>query len=107
MIIYYQSDNILKLTGLKNLATGAYINNATVNVTLTRDGGEQVAGQSWPTPLAYVNGSNGEYSCALTRTLVLTPPERIIATITADAGTNLYKTWQIRLVVRVDSNQSI
>jgi hypothetical protein len=52
MIIYYQSDNILKLTGLKNLATGAYINNATVNCYIDprwgRAGGRTI--------LAYTSG---------------------------------------------------
>ena len=53
--------NIVEVKGVKNAATGLYINDATINMTLLDSAGVEITGQSWPTTLTYVVDSDGVY----------------------------------------------
>ena len=61
--IFIDNDNVVRLTGLRNVMEpeGQYMNNVTVEVTLKNHMNQEVAGQSWPLTLSYVNGSDGDY----------------------------------------------
>lgn len=57
-LIYLNSSNLLQLQNLTNVATGAYVNNATVSWTLSDYSGNQLESGT----LAYVSSSNGCYN---------------------------------------------
>lgn len=86
-IIYKDNDNTIKLMSLVNGDTGAYINDATVAVTLKDVNGSNVVGETWPLTMSYVTGSNGQYKATLKDTLTLTANDRYTAYITAVSGT--------------------
>lgn len=98
--LYIDNDTILDLDGLKNELTGAFVNDATVTVTLTNSAGVAVGGEVWPKTLAYVAGSEGSYRATLPDTLSLTNGGRYEAAITADAGAGLRASWVIACVAR-------
>ena len=100
---FVATDNVLEVGGLLNGVTAAYANAATVAVTLTNaDTGAQVAGATWPLALAYTSASNGVYTVTLPDTLSLVDGQRYLATITADAGAGLYKTWVLGVYAEYD-----
>lgn len=101
-ILYLQSDNLLEVTGLQNVATGAYINNATVTVTLVDAGGTAVSGQSWPATLSYVSGSNGDYRVTLEDTLSLSENGTYVPRVTVLAD-GLKRYFEPRLVAQMGS----
>lgn len=101
-VLYLQSDNLLELKGLKNAASGAYINNATVTVTLVDASGTSVSGQSWPATLSYVSGSNGDYRLTLEDTLPLSENGTYVARVTA-IGDGLKRYFEPRLVAQMGS----
>lgn len=88
-IAYLNNDNIIELEGLKNDATGAFINDATVTVTLKDEAGAEVSGQTWPTTLLYVAASDGVYRATLQDVLSLTEKERYFAEVSANGGAGL------------------
>ncbi len=60
MTIFLDSDNLISLTELRSLSTGAYITDATVTATLKDADGVAVSGASGMV-LSYVVGSNATY----------------------------------------------
>lgn len=88
------SDNVVELSGLKDEVTGAFINTATVTVTLVDRDGVEVIGQAWPTAMPYVAASDGVYRGTLSDSLDLTKFEAYTAQITADAGAGLRQYWE-------------
>lgn len=91
--IYVDNDNIITLVGLKNKVSGAWINDATVTVTLQDEDGNEVSGQSWPATLSYVSSSNGNYRATLEDVLNLLPDVEYTAEVTADGGPGLKGAW--------------
>lgn len=100
-IIYKGNDNLLEIDLLTNDATGAFINAATVTVTLVDVEGSEVAGQSWPTTLSYVSASDGKYRATLQDVLTLTASDIYTAKITADGGPGLLAYFELGLVVKI------
>jgi hypothetical protein len=84
---YDDNDHGIVLRGLNNGLSGAYVNNATVQVTLRNAGGAELSGISWPVTLVYESGSNGDYIATLDKALDVAPRDRITAKITAVSGT--------------------
>lgn len=82
-VIYIENDNLLQLNGLKNEATGAYVNDAVVTGRLKDETGADVSGQSWPVTLQYVAASNGNYRVTLEETLSLVVGKKYVAEVTA------------------------
>ena len=99
-ILYDGNDHIVEVRGLKNVATGEYINDATVQATLKDSEDANVSGQSWPTTLSYVTGSNGKYRATLEDGLSLTVGDRYTAEITADGGDGLKAKWSVDLLCK-------
>jgi len=100
-LLYITNDNVIELDGLQNTVTEAYINDATVTVTITDKDGTEVVGETWPLAMPYVRGSDGTYRANLADTLTLTNGARYAATVTADAGANGLATWVEDLIARV------
>lgn len=100
-ILYVGNDTILEIDRLKNELTGAYLNSATVTVTLRDEAGAEVAGDTWPKTMAYLAGSNGVYRATLPHTLALTASQRVTAAISVDAGAGLVAAWDVECVARV------
>lgn len=98
-ILYVGNDMIMELDGLKNAVTNAFVNNATVNVTLTDSSGEQVTGETWPLTMSYVTSSDGTYRATLQDTLPLVKNKRYKATVNAEAA-GLKGNWEIDVIAK-------
>jgi hypothetical protein len=99
-ILYIGNDTVLELESLRNELTGAYLNDATVTVTLEDTDGVDVAGDTWPVTMAHVASSDGLYRATLKYTLSLVEGRKYRAQITADAGAGLRAAWQVDCVAR-------
>jgi len=97
MKIYIGNDNLLTVDELKNAATGAYINDATVTATLTDADGTEVTGQTWPTTLAYIAASNGTYRGSLSNGLSLDRSKEYRLEVAANGGAGLVGEWTYRV----------
>jgi len=100
-VIFIDNDNLIELIGLKDIALDAFVNDATVQITLTDTAGDEVAGQSWPVTLNYVAASDGNYRATLEDGLVLTPGRKYTAVVTADAGSDLLGKWTVKPVAKI------
>lgn len=100
MPIYYDgNDNTITLTGLQNAVSGNYLNSATVTVTVVDSDGNEVSGQTWPTTMSYVSGSDGNYRGTLQDAMVTTASELLTAQVTADGGAGQRGYWEEPLIV--------
>ena len=100
-LVYQANDNILELDGLKNDATGAFINDATVTVTMVNSSDVEVTGQTWPTTMLYVAASDGIYRATLQDVIVLVEDARYIAKVTANGGAGLLGFFELPVVARI------
>lgn len=101
MDLYISNDNLLTLVGLQNEATSAYLNSATVAVTLVDSDGTEVAGGTWPLTMSYVGGSDGNYRATLPDTLTgLTNNDALTAQVSANGGAGLGGYWEIALTAK-------
>jgi len=92
-IAFVGNDMLIELDELKNVATNAYVNNATVSCILVDSSGTNVNGQSWPLSMSYVETSNGKYRGILNAALALTKARRYKAKITVTTG-SLIGYWE-------------
>ena len=93
---YYLNSNVVRVTGLRNNVTKAYINSGSgvaVSISLvpTVTGGSR--------SMIYVTGSNGVWETVYPSDVGVTLGSTYIATIIADGGTLLRGVWNIQLVV--------
>lgn len=96
-IAYVGNTNNLELTGLKDDITNAYINDATVTVTVKDSGGLELPGIAWPLTMDYVPASNGNYRTYLTHTLGLLSGKKYTAFVDADgsdSSTERFGHWE-------------
>lgn len=100
--LYVGNDNLVWLGdpdtlegGLRNAATGEYINSATVGVTLIDSDGVEVDGETWPKSLSYIAASNGMYRAALSDAVELVAGAEYTAKISADGGPGLLGYWEL------------
>lgn len=99
-ILFVGNDTVLEVDVLKNELTGAYMNSATVTVSLADESGNAVVGESWPKTLNYVSGSDGTYRATLAYGMVLVVGRKYNAQVVADAGSGLRAAWTIPCVAR-------
>lgn len=85
MIIYKDNDNLFEVK-IKNAATGNYVNDATVAITIKDVFGNLVAGEVFPKEMTYIVGSNGKYQVTLSNFLSLVPGQNYTALITTSSG---------------------
>lgn len=89
-VVYHENDNILEVANVKNAVTGAYINNANVQVTVYQtDGTTELTGVTWPLTVIYVSGSNGTYRITLPDTMDTAGLTGGVAKIIIDGGAGL------------------
>jgi len=93
--LYIDSDNLVTLDALYDNAAAAYVNDATVTVTLTDRAGNEVSGETWPVTLNYVAGSDGKYRGTLSDTLSITAYSQYTAKVIADGGPGSKATWYV------------
>lgn len=84
--IYIDSDNLVTVDALYDNAAAAYVNDATVTMTLKDRAGTEVSGETWPVTLSYVSGSNGKYQGTLSDTLTLSRGKTYEVTISVNGG---------------------
>lgn len=100
-VIYKDNDNLVEVDELKNSATDAYINTATVTLTAIRDAaGAVVTGVSFPISMTYVATSNGKYQATVDKAIALIAGHTYTAIIDAVSG-GLDGHWELPLVCRV------
>jgi hypothetical protein len=96
--LYILNDTVVELQGLANGITGAYVNDATVSVTITDLAGAATTGISLPVTMSYVAASDGIYRGVLDKALVLTGTLSYFAEITATNGDGLDGFWRVPCV---------
>jgi hypothetical protein len=100
-ILYLGNNSIVDVTGLRDEATGAYVTDANVVMTLLTQTGAEVGGVQWPIQLVYVPETSGTYRATLPYTLDLTEGGRYVARIIANAGAGLRAEWDMPCVGRL------
>lgn len=70
-VIYKNTDNVYRLDGLKNSQTGAYVNDASVQLILKDESDNEISGITWPLTLDYIVDSDGSYQASISDTLDL------------------------------------
>lgn len=71
------NDQCITLSGLKDKITDAFVNDATVEVTVSK-GGANVSGETWPLSMPYVAASDGDYRAVLKSTLDIAVGDTVI-----------------------------
>lgn len=82
------NDQCITLSGLKDKITAAFVNDATVAVTVSKDG-SNVSGETWPLSMAYISASDGDYRAVLTSLLDIAVGDSVIidvSVLTAGGG---------------------
>lgn len=100
LILQDGNDAVLSLDGLLDSASGEYVHDASVRVTLRDQAGAEVPGQNWPVTMEYVTDTAGIYRCTLPAVLDVAPGDRLVASITADGGPGRYARWDVDVVCR-------
>lgn len=95
----WHSTNRAGLLGLRDLETGAYINDATVQARLLHEDGTEVPGVTWPVTLAYVTASNGEYRGAIHWSAQPRLGKFVLYEVSALTSGDVKRTWLYRLNV--------
>lgn len=99
--IYQQNDNLIEVLSLQDEATDAYLNTATVSVTLKDSAGANIPGEMWPLTLAYVASSNGTYRATLKSTLTLPAAgQSVVAEVSANGGSGKKGFWKMTVGVK-------
>jgi len=71
LVLYVGEDMAIKMTGLKNVITGSYVNDATMTYTLKTAAGVAVTGAS-AISMPYVAASSGDYRGTMDATVSAT-----------------------------------
>lgn len=94
------NDQLINVIGAQDAVTEFYLNAATVTARVTDLDGNDVAGQSWPTPLAYLAGTDGNYQGTLEDGMVLTAGQSYLIKVTIDNGGDEIGYWQFPRIAR-------
>lgn len=101
--LFHLSDNLFEVLGANREDTGAYLNGATVNVTLVdAKTGVQIGNMAWPITLSYVAGSNGDYRATIPYNISVTKGQYVIAQVSVDGGPGLkgYAEVPVKVIVQ-------
>lgn len=100
MAAFVGNTNVLRLNALRDELTEAFINDATVTVTVKTDvdgaPGVNVVGETWPLTMDYFSGSDGIYEAFLDSDLAFVAGSNYWAVIEVDAGVNRVGHWEFR-----------
>lgn len=99
-VIYKDNDNLVELDALKNAASDAYINNATVTLTAIKNAtGTTVTGDTFPKTMTYVTSSNGKYQASVDKLLAVVAGQAYTAVIDA-VSSGIDGHWELPLICR-------
>jgi hypothetical protein len=109
-IIYAASDNLVFLSGARNLLTGDYLTSGIVSVTGVYDSaGALVAGQDWPTAMTHIANPpddiglpdlQGCWYAVIDEEVALVDGQEYVAQIDAVAEGDLKARWRLRMLAR-------
>jgi hypothetical protein len=94
MDVYVGNDNVITLTGLQNVNTGAYITGATVTGQLKTWAGTNVGTSI---TLSYVAASDGDYRGTIEEDVSITAGKAYWLYVDVDAGSDLKAHWELPL----------
>ena len=94
-VAYVSNDNTVTVDLLYDVVDAAYVNDATVTMSLVDSAGVAVTGQSWPATLAYVTASNGKYQAILEDAAALVAGAHYTAKVTANGGADKLGYWEV------------
>jgi hypothetical protein len=94
MTAFVANTNVLELTGLTSNIEEAFINDATVTVTVKDTADVDVTGETWPVTMDYITDSDGNYRAILIDALPLVGNRKYIAHISADGGEDRIGYWK-------------
>lgn len=104
-VIFDKNDNLLELVDLKDVVADAFVNAATVVVTLVDKDGTEVVGEAWPLTMLYAAASNGLYRVVLKDTLTYIAGDLYVAKIDVNDGADRQAHWEFP--VRVETRLGI
>lgn len=102
MTIFIANTNAVEIQGLKNRATGVFINDATMAVTITKNGVD-VAG-AVGLVMANVVGSNGVYRAVIPSTVTFDTSNHVAVITASVSGEELNGRWQINFKPKARSS---
>jgi hypothetical protein len=94
MTAFVANTNLLELIGLKSAVEDAFINDATVSVTVKDASGANVAGVTWPVTMDYVAASSGDYRAIIPHGAALVSGRQYTAGISVNAGADRVGFWR-------------
>ena len=94
--VYVDNDILIKLSGVKLASSGAFVNDASVELTIKDSAGADLGGISWPLGMNYT-GTDGEYSALVDKAALLVDKEGYTAIIDAATPGNVDGHWEIPL----------
>lgn len=92
--IYINNSNAILLQGLHDESNMAFINTATVEVTIKDRNNVAIPGITWPKSMLYVTGTDGDYRAVLEDTIPFIAGAQYSAYIFANGGTNKIGRWK-------------
>ena len=96
MNVWIDNSNLVELNGLKDKSADAYMNTASVRLTLFEPGGvTEVASATWPLALTYVTSSNGIYRGSITNLANFVEGHIYRAVVTASVSGGLVGKWNV------------
>lgn len=85
---FLSNTNVIILDELTLASTGAYINDATVTVTIKDENDTELTGETWPLTMSYVTGSDGKYAGAVSSSVSVSAGDLLSCEVTATSGGN-------------------
>lgn len=95
---YANNTNVVEINGLRNAVTDAYVNDATVTLTVEDADGTEVSGVSWPVAGSYIASSDGIYQIVVATDAVFTVGRKYTAKVTATSGSDVAY-WEVPVTV--------
>lgn len=100
-ILLFKSSVLAEVLGVYDQVAAAYLNGASVTLTLRRTDGVAVTGQTWPLALAYVAASNGDYRGTISAAVAVRRGETLVAEVNIDGGTDKVRYFELPVRVEV------
>ena len=92
--IFVGNTNKIEVEEVKSEVTGLFLTDADLEFTIVDSNGDEVAGQVWPSPMAYVLGTDGTYRGIVKDTCELVAGADYTAVIEGDAGPDNVARWE-------------
>lgn len=104
-VLWVGNSNVIRIRKLQDVLTGAYLNGATVYVTVFDEQGDVVGGENFPVTAAYQSG-DGNYAAALSSNLEIEDGQQVTLVIESIQSLTVGK-WEIPMLCLKRVNDSI